>query len=413
MSHPWQHEDSFAVTNAHMLSDDVLCDVTILAGEEAREVRCHRFILASRSPVFYTMFCGSLPEAGVVKIPDVEADVVRTVVRFMYTGEIQLMPDSVMAVMYAAKKYDIQPLTNRCNTFLETEIAVDNVCVILDQALKFAEEDLIQPCLSFVSKNTDQVFQSDGFLSMSSEALKLVLEKEKDSPHIPPEEVYAFCKRWARQACSSSGTEVTDQVLRHKLRDLICLVDFAGMSYESFTDNVVQETILSDNEKVKFLTDIRKRQKKEQTSFVVERFSEVQQGWGHYGLQDGISFKTSKHVKLSGVVLYLPHQSGSLSGQLEILEEQTVVLTQDVTLSYKENEKHEHIPLVNRFNIHPGVTYSVRQRLKGQVTYKGAKYKGKQRINGIEIEFMELTSGKSDNGTILNVGQIHGLTLEC
>ncbi|WAR03269.1 BTBD2-like protein, partial [Mya arenaria] len=389
MSDPWQHEESFAVTNAHMLSDDVLCDVTILAGEEAREVRCHRFMLVSRSPVFYTMFCGSLPEAGVVKIPDVEADVVRTVVRFMYTGEIQLMPDSVMAMMYAAKKYDIQPLTNRCNIFLEKEIAIDNVCVILDQALKFAEEDLIQPCLSFVSKNIDQVFQSDGFLSMSSEALKLVLEKEKDSSNIPPEEVYASCKRWARQACSSSGTEVTDQVLRHKLGDLICLVDFAGMSYESFTDNVVQETILSDNEKVKFLTDIRKRQKK---SFVVERFSEVQQGWTHKGFQDGISFKTSKHVTLSGVALYLPHQSGILSGPLEILEEQTVVLTQDVTLSYKENEKHENIPLVNRVNIHPGVTYSVRQRLNGQPSYQGYNDKSKQSINGIEIEFMELIS---------------------
>ncbi|WAR28043.1 BTBD2-like protein [Mya arenaria] len=122
MSDPWQHEESFAITNAHMLSDDVLCDVTILAGEDKREVRCHQFILASRSPVFYTMFCGSLPEAGVVKIPDVEVDVLRPVVRFMYTGEIQLMPDSVMTVMYAAKKYDIRPLINRCNTFLQKKL---------------------------------------------------------------------------------------------------------------------------------------------------------------------------------------------------------------------------------------------------------------------------------------------------
>ncbi|WAR03270.1 BTB6A-like protein [Mya arenaria] len=258
MSDPWQHEESFAVTNAHMLSDDILCDVNILAGEERQEVRCHRFMLASRSPVFYTMFCGSLPEEGVVKIPDVEADVLRTVVshfvpfvRFMYTGEIQLMPESVMAVMYAANKYDIQPLINRCKTFLEKTIAIDNVCVILDQALKFAEDDLVQQCLSFVSKTTDQVFQSNGFLCMSSEALKLILEKEKETQNLPPEDVYASCRRWAKQACSSSGTEVTDQVLRQKLGDLICLVDFAGMSYESFTDNVVKETILSDKEKVK------------------------------------------------------------------------------------------------------------------------------------------------------------------
>ncbi|XP_052801839.1 BTB/POZ domain-containing protein 2-like [Mya arenaria] len=410
MSDPWQHEESFAVTNAHMLSDDILCDVNILAGEERQEVRCHRFMLASRSPVFYTMFCGSLPEEGVVKIPDVEADVLRTVVRFMYTGEIQLMPESVMAVMYAANKYDIQPLINRCKTFLEKTIAIDNVCVILDQALKFAEDDLVQQCLSFVSKTTDQVFQSNGFLCMSSEALKLILEKEKETQNLPPEDVYASCRRWAKQACSSSGTEVTDQVLRQKLGDLICLVDFAGMSYESFTDNVVKETILSDKEKVKFMTEIRQRQKKGQNliSFVVERFSEVERGWNHTGLQDGISFKTSKYVKLSGVVV--PHQSGSLSGPLEILEEQTVVLTQNVPLSYKENETHENISLVNRVHIHPGVTYSVRQMLSGQKSYYGCNYKGKQSVNGIEIEFMELVSGNSENSTSLTNGQIHGLT---
>ncbi|WAR27987.1 BTB6A-like protein [Mya arenaria] len=133
MSDVWQHEESFAVTNAHMLGAHALCDVTFIVGEEQQEVRCHRFMLASRSPVFYTMFCGSLPEVSFVEIRDVEADVFRTVVRFMYTGEIQLMPDSVMATMYAAKKYDIQPLTNRCKTFLEKEIKVENICIILDQ----------------------------------------------------------------------------------------------------------------------------------------------------------------------------------------------------------------------------------------------------------------------------------------
>ncbi|XP_052783643.1 uncharacterized protein LOC128219731 isoform X2 [Mya arenaria] len=295
MSEAWQHEEPFAVTNVHMLDADVLCDVTILAGKEKQEVRCHRFMLASRSPVFYTMFCGSLPEASVVEIPDVEADVFRTIVRFMYTGEIQLMPDSVMATMYAAKKYDIQPLTNRCKTFLEKEIAVENVCIILDQASKFEEKELIQQCLSFVSENPDLVFESDGFLSISSETMRYVLEQEKTTPKLPPEEVYASCKKWAKQSCSTTGLEVTDQTLRQKLGELILLVDIAGMSFESFTYNVVQENILSDSEKVTFLKELGER-KKNVNSFRVERFSNGIDGWGYQGKQDGISFSTSKEL---------------------------------------------------------------------------------------------------------------------
>ncbi|WAR01933.1 BTBD2-like protein [Mya arenaria] len=116
MSESWQNSESFAVTNAHMLDAEVLCDVTILVGEEKQEM--------NRSPVFYTMFCGSLPETGVVEIPDVEASVLRQVVRFVYSGETQVMPESVMALLNAAKKYDIKPLTDRCKSFLEKDLNI-------------------------------------------------------------------------------------------------------------------------------------------------------------------------------------------------------------------------------------------------------------------------------------------------
>jgi len=81
MSEDWQNKESFAHTNLRMFEDGHLCDVTLLAGKEQTEVRCHRFILASRSPVFHAMFCGSLPEKDVVEIPDIEPDVLRKVVR--------------------------------------------------------------------------------------------------------------------------------------------------------------------------------------------------------------------------------------------------------------------------------------------------------------------------------------------
>jgi len=77
----WQHAASFADTNAFMLDNQVLSDVTIVAGTDKQEIPCHRFILASRSPVFYTTFCGSLPETGRVEIPDIEAETLRNVIR--------------------------------------------------------------------------------------------------------------------------------------------------------------------------------------------------------------------------------------------------------------------------------------------------------------------------------------------
>jgi len=79
----WQHSESFAVTNECMLDSKDLCDVTLLVGPDRQEIHCHKFILASRSPVLYTMFCGSLPASSVITIPDVEADVMNSVVRYI------------------------------------------------------------------------------------------------------------------------------------------------------------------------------------------------------------------------------------------------------------------------------------------------------------------------------------------
>ncbi|KAH3748215.1 hypothetical protein DPMN_182653 [Dreissena polymorpha] len=52
----WQLSESFADTNIN----EALCDVTFAAGNEQMQIKCHTFILASRSPVFYAMFCGAV-----------------------------------------------------------------------------------------------------------------------------------------------------------------------------------------------------------------------------------------------------------------------------------------------------------------------------------------------------------------
>ena len=58
-----------------------------------------------------------------VDLPDVFSWVLQkpliSYFRFMYTLVADLKPESVMAIMYAAQKYDVQPLVYRCITFLK------------------------------------------------------------------------------------------------------------------------------------------------------------------------------------------------------------------------------------------------------------------------------------------------------
>ncbi|KAH3791124.1 hypothetical protein DPMN_144604 [Dreissena polymorpha] len=94
-----------------MLEKHIICDVTLSAGNGNQPIQCHKCILASRSPVFEAMFCGPLAESKqVIEIPDIEESVLSCFVRYMYSGMVDLTNDTVMHILYAAKKYDVSDL---------------------------------------------------------------------------------------------------------------------------------------------------------------------------------------------------------------------------------------------------------------------------------------------------------------
>ena len=78
----WQSGCSLAETNLYMFDHQVACDVHFLCGKEGTKVSAHKYMLISRSSVFYTMFCGILSETGeAVAIPDIEGDIMRAFLR--------------------------------------------------------------------------------------------------------------------------------------------------------------------------------------------------------------------------------------------------------------------------------------------------------------------------------------------
>ncbi|XP_052781910.1 BTB/POZ domain-containing protein 6-like isoform X2 [Mya arenaria] len=82
----WQYSDEFSETNLHLLENDILSDISFAAGEEKTIIRAHKMILASRSPVFFAMFCGLLKETStVVDIPDIKPDIFTLFLKNMYT----------------------------------------------------------------------------------------------------------------------------------------------------------------------------------------------------------------------------------------------------------------------------------------------------------------------------------------
>ena len=71
----WQLGKTLSDRLQHMLSHQLMCDVTFRVGSTQTPIKSHKFMLASASPVFYSMLDGPMAEKGDVSIPDIEADV--------------------------------------------------------------------------------------------------------------------------------------------------------------------------------------------------------------------------------------------------------------------------------------------------------------------------------------------------
>lgn len=54
--------------------------------------------------------------------------------------------DTILATLYAAKKYIVPHLARACVNYLETSLTAKNACMLLSQSSLFEEPDLMQRC---------------------------------------------------------------------------------------------------------------------------------------------------------------------------------------------------------------------------------------------------------------------------
>ncbi|KAH3792735.1 hypothetical protein DPMN_146234 [Dreissena polymorpha] len=416
----WQYADSFADTNLKMLENVALCDVTLEAGNEKKQIKCHKFILASRSPVFYAMFCGTLAESkDVICLPDIEPSTLEVFLRYLYNGKIEINAATVLSILYAGKKYDIPGLECKCKAFLNENIDTENVCTVLDQAMLFDDEDLKAKSLEFIIGRSNEVLKSDAFVGMSKSGLQEVLKL--DTIDASESELYVACKRWAARRCKAADKQETDANIRKELGDeVIYQIRFPAMTLEEFTNVVASENILSEREMLNVYRSIGNKQidsmfNNKERSFKREKFlfvrcQTLEERWLCNGSEDGLCFTVSKDCKMTAVDLFLPVEEGSVSGYLEILNGSAVIHTQNVTLKYTEGAKHTLVNLTQPIKLFTGTKYTIRQRLTGTFVYYCGTCHSNITMQGLTLSLYNMNNF-SPYRTSVSTGKFYGFEL--
>ena len=148
-----------------------------------------------------------------------------------------------MEVLYGAKKYLVTPLANKCVTYLERAINPDQVCILLEQSLKFRCDELTAKCLAFTAENTGDVIRNDAFLRVNRDTLSRIVQLEKINA--TEVELFIKCVDWA-----NAQRYDVKLPLREKLQLILPFIRFPTMTQEEFATEVVPLNILKQDEEL-------------------------------------------------------------------------------------------------------------------------------------------------------------------
>ena len=138
----------------------------------------HTNVLASRSQVFAAMFAhGMLEKAeGFVTIEDIDNKVFKEILRYIYTGQVLHLEETVFGILSAADKYHLNELMALCATYLCNHLTSDNVSDVLILADAHCSEKLKAAAITFINTHGESVIVTSGYKSLLSSYPHLIAE---------------------------------------------------------------------------------------------------------------------------------------------------------------------------------------------------------------------------------------------
>lgn len=337
--------------------------------------------------------------------------------RYIYCDEIDLSADTVLATLYAAKKYIVPHLARACVNFLETSLSAKNACVLLSQSCLFEEPELTQRCWEVIDAQAELALRSEGFCDIDAQTLESILQRET----LNTKEIVVFeaALSWADAECQRQELTSSTDNKRKVLGKAMYLIRIPTMALDDFANGAAQSGVLTlaeTNDIFLWYTAAKKP--------VLEFMSQPRKGlspqrchrfqscayrsnqWRYRGRCDSIQFAVDKRVFIAGFGLY-----GSSCGSAEYsakieLKRQGVLLGQNLSKYFSDGSSNT-FPVWFEYpvQIEPDTFYTASVVLDGnELSYFGQE--GMTEVQCGKVTFQFQCSSDSTNGTGVQGGQI-------
>ncbi|XP_043692079.1 ARM REPEAT PROTEIN INTERACTING WITH ABF2-like isoform X5 [Telopea speciosissima] len=140
-----------------------LSDVTFLV--EGRRFYAHRIALLASSDTFRAMFDGGYREkdARDIEIPNIKWEVFELMMRFIYTGSVDVTLDIAQDLLRAADQYLLEGLKRLCEYAIAQDISLDNVSSMYELSEAFHAISLRHTCILFILEQFDKLSAKPGY----------------------------------------------------------------------------------------------------------------------------------------------------------------------------------------------------------------------------------------------------------
>ena len=153
-------------------------DVTLQSNDV--EIQCHRNVLAVASDSFKTMFKSGLEKGASASVQlTMEPDILRKVIDYIYTGEIELTTDNVERLVIACDVLQLNTLKTACESFMVKQVEPANCIRLGKLSALYQLKELQQNASRMMKSEFKHVAFTDEFKEMSrAELIELIKDDD-------------------------------------------------------------------------------------------------------------------------------------------------------------------------------------------------------------------------------------------
>ncbi|CAA0828104.1 ARM REPEAT PROTEIN INTERACTING WITH ABF2 [Striga hermonthica] len=139
------------------VNNPTLSDVTFLV--EGKRFYAHRICLLASCDAFRAMFDGGYRErdAKDIEIPYIRWDIFKLMMRYIYTGSVDVSLDIAQELLMAADQYLLEGLKHLCEYAIAQNISVENVSLMFELSEAYNALSLRHACILFILEKFDNL----------------------------------------------------------------------------------------------------------------------------------------------------------------------------------------------------------------------------------------------------------------